>query len=133
MREWHISGGRTLPIGERTLVMGVLNVTPDSFSDGGAFFSLENALAQAEKMIAEGADIIDIGGESTRPGGAAIVSPEEELERVLPVIRQLTKRSTIPISIDTTKASVARAALDAGAAIVNDVSALRFDVLLADE
>ena len=122
-----------LPIGERTLVMGVLNVTPDSFSDGGEFFSLESALAQAEKMIAEGADLIDIGGESTRPGGAAIVSAEQELERVLPVIRQLAKRSDVPISIDTTKAVVARAALDAGAAIVNDVSALRFDVHLADE
>ena len=132
-RMWHIAGGRTLPIGERTLVMGVLNVTPDSFSDGGEFFSLESALAHAEQMIAEGADIIDIGGESTRPGGAAIVSAEEELERVLPVIRQLAKRSAVPISIDTTKALVARAALDAGAAIVNDVSALRFDVHLADE
>src|SRR3989441_2467983 len=133
MREWHIAGGRTLPIGERTLVMGVLNVTPDSFSDGGEFFSLESALAHAEKMIAEDADIIDVGGESTRPGGASIVSPEEELQRVLPVIELLAKRSTIPISIDTTKALVARAALDAGAVIVNDVSALRFDVHLGDE
>jgi len=132
-REWHISGGRTLPIGERTLVMGVLNVTPDSFSDGGEFLSLDSALAHAEQMIAEGADIIDVGGESTRPGGAAIVSAEEELKRVLPVIEQLTKRSTVPISIDTTKASVARAALDAGAAIVNDISALRFDSQIADE
>jgi len=133
MREWQISGGGSLPIGERTLVMGVLNVTPDSFSDGGEFLSLESALAHAEKMIAEGADIIDIGGESTRPGGAAIVSAEQELERVLPVISQLARRSTVPISIDTTKAVVARATLDAGAAIVNDVSALRFDVHLADE
>src|SRR5256885_9823523 len=133
MREWQISGGRSLPIGERTLVMGVLNVTPDSFSDGGEFLSPESALAHAEKMIAEGADIIDVGGESTRPGGAAIVSAEQELERVLPVISQLAKRSAVPISIDTTKAVVARAALDAGAAIVNDVSALRFDVHLADE
>ena len=133
MREWQIAGGRTLPIGERTLVMGILNVTPDSFSDGGEFFSLESALAQAEKMIAEGADIIDVGGESTRPGGAAIVSAEEELGRVIPVITQLVKRFSVPISIDTTKAMVARAALDAGAAIVNDVSALRFDVQLADE
>lgn len=133
MREWHIAGGRRIPIGERTLVMGVLNVTPDSFSDGGEFFSLESALAHAEQMIAEGADIIDIGGESTRPGGAAIVSAEEELQRVLPVIEQLAKRSDVPISVDTTKALVARAALDAGAAIVNDVSALRFDVHLADE
>jgi dihydropteroate synthase len=132
-REWHISGGRTLPIGERTLVIGVLNVTPDSFSDGGEFLSLDSALAHAEQMIAEGADIIDVGGESTRPDGAAIVSPDEELQRVLPVIRQLAKRSTIPISIDTTKASVARAALDAGAAIVNDISGLRFDSQIADE
>jgi dihydropteroate synthase len=133
IREWHISGGRTLPIGERTLIMGVLNVTPDSFSDGGEFFSLDNALAHAEQMIAEGADIIDVGGESTRPGGAAIVSAEEELERVLPVVRQLAKRSNVPISVDTTKASVARAALDAGASIVNDISGLRFDSQLADE
>jgi dihydropteroate synthase len=113
--------------------MGVLNVTPDSFSDGGEFLSLDSALAHAEQMIAEGADIIDVGGESTRPGGAAIVSAEEELNRVLPVIRELAKRSTVPISIDTTKASVARAALDAGASIVNDISALRFDSQIADE
>ncbi len=132
MREWHISG-RTLPIGERTLVMGVLNVTPDSFSDGNQFLSPDKAFAQAEQMIAEGADIIDIGGESTRPGGAAIVSAEEELKRVLPVIRQLAERSDIPISIDTTKAEVAHAALDAGASIVNDISALRFDFHVADE
>ena len=132
-RNWHISDGRTLPIGERTLVMGILNVTPDSFSDGGEFFSLDSALAHAEQMIAEGADIIDIGGESTRPGDAAIVSTEEELTRVLPVIKQLAKRTTIPISVDTTKASVARAALDAGAVIVNDISALRFDPEIADE
>src|SRR6266581_4524356 len=132
-RMWQIASGQTLPIGERTLVMGVLNVTPDSFSDGGEFFSLDNALAHAEQMIAEGADIIDVGGESTRPGGAAIVSAEEELERVLPVISELAKRSDVPISIDTTKSLVARAALNAGAAIVNDVSALRFDVHIADE
>jgi dihydropteroate synthase len=132
-REWHIASGKTLPIGARTLVMGVLNVTPDSFSDGGEFLSLDSALAHAEQMIAEGADIIDVGGESTRPGGAAVVSAEEELERVLPIIRQLVKLFTAPISIDTTKASVARAALDAGAAIVNDISALRFDSQVADE
>lgn len=133
MREWHIAGGRTLAIGERTLVMGVLNVTPDSFSDGGEFFSLDKALAHAEQMIAEGADIIDVGGESTRPGGAAIVSAKEEQDRVLPVISELAKRTAVPISIDTTKASVARAALDAGASIVNDISALRFDSQIADE
>jgi dihydropteroate synthase len=133
MREWHIGQGKALPIGQRTLVMGVLNVTPDSFSDGGNFLSLDAALKHAEQMIEEGADIIDVGGESTRPGGAAVVSPEEETGRVIPVIEQLAKRSTIPISIDTTKAIVARAALDAGASIVNDVSALRFDFYIADE
>jgi dihydropteroate synthase len=132
-REWQLAKGRTLPIGARTLVMGILNVTPDSFSDGGQFSSLDSALAHAHQMIADGADIIDIGGESTRPGSAAIVSATEELDRVLPVIAQLVKRTTVPISIDTTKASVARAALDAGAAIVNDISGLRFDSQLADE
>jgi dihydropteroate synthase len=132
VESWQIKD-RRLPIGKRTLVMGVLNVTPDSFSDAGEFFSIESALAHAEQMIAEGADIIDVGGESTRPGGAAIVSAEEELQRVLPVISQLVKRSTIPISIDTTKAAVARAALDAGASIVNDISGLRFDPQIADQ
>ena len=132
-REWHITRDRTLPIGERTLIMGILNVTPDSFSDGGEFFSLDKALTRAEQMIAEGADIIDVGGESTRPGDAAIVSAEEELERVLPVIEELTTRFNVPISIDTTKAAVARAALDAGAAIVNDISALRFEPEIANE
>ena len=132
-RNWHIAGGRRLPIGQRTLVMGILNVTPDSFSDGGKFFSLDKAIAHAGKMIAEGADIIDVGGESTRPGGAATVSAEEELERILPVIQALAKRFDVPISVDTTKASVARAALEAGAAIVNDISALRFEPEIADE
>ncbi len=129
-RAWHIKG-RTLPIGERTLIMGILNVTPDSFSDGGQFFSVDAALAHAEQMIAEGADIIDVGGESTRPGGEPI-SPDEEIQRVAPVIEALTQRTDIPISVDTTKSEVARAALDAGAAIVNDISALRFDFYVAD-
>jgi dihydropteroate synthase len=120
-----------MPIGERTLIMGILNVTPDSFSDGGQFLTLDTALAHAEKMIAEGADIIDVGGESTRPGGEP-VSVEEEIERVVPVIEALASRSDVPISVDTTKSEVARAALDAGAAIVNDISALRFDFYLAD-
>lgn len=133
MREWHLSRNRILRIGERTLVMGVLNVTPDSFSDGGEFFSLDKALAHAEQMIVEGADIIDVGGESTRPGRAAIVSAEDELKRVLPMIGQLASRFDVPISIDTTKASVARGALDAGAAIVNDISALRFEPEIANE
>ncbi len=130
-QEWHIVG-RSLPIGERTLVMGILNVTPASFSDGSQFLTPEIALEHAEQMIAEGADIIDVGGESTRPG-AALVSLEEELKRVVPVVNELAKRSNVPISIDTTKAAVARAALDAGAAIVNDISALRFDFHVADE
>jgi len=119
-----------MPIGERTLIMGILNVTPDSFSDGGQFLTLDNALARAEQMIAEGADIIDVGGESTRPGGEP-VSVDEEIERVVPVIEVLAKTNT-PISVDTTKSEVARAALDAGAAIVNDISALRFDFYVAD-
>jgi dihydropteroate synthase len=133
MRAWQIADGRALLIGERPLVMGILNVTPDSFSDGGKFFSLAAALARAEQMIAEGADIIDVGGESTRPGGAAIVSAAAELERVIPVIQQLAQRSRVPISIDTTKSAVAREALAAGAAIVNDISGLRFDPALAAE
>ena len=120
-----------MPIGERTLIMGILNVTPDSFSDGGQFVSLDAALAHAEQMIAEGADIIDVGGESTRPGGEP-VSVEEEINRVVPVIEALAQRTDTPISVDTTKSEVARAALDAGAAIVNDISALRFDFYIAD-
>ncbi len=120
-----------MPIGERTLIMGILNVTPDSFSDGGQFVSLDAALAHAEQMISEGADIIDVGGESTRPGGEP-VTVEEEVKRVVPVIEALAQRSDVPISVDTTKSEVARVALDAGAAIVNDISALRFDFYVAD-
>jgi dihydropteroate synthase len=120
-----------MPIDERTLIMGILNVTPDSFSDGGQFLSLDQALAHAEQMISEGADIIDVGGESTRPGGEP-VSVEEEIKRVVPVIEALVARTNTPISVDTTKSEVARAALDAGAAIVNDISALRFDFYIAD-
>ena len=126
---WKISR-RSLRYGERTLVMGVLNVTPDSFSDGGQFFSLAGALAHAEQMIDEGADIIDIGGESTRPG-SNFVSEEEELCRVIPVIERLANLSA-PISIDTTKPEVARIALQAGAEIVNDISGLRFDHTIAE-
>ena len=120
-----------MPIGQRTLIMGILNVTPDSFSDGGQFFTLDNAVARAEQMISEGADIIDVGGESTRPGGEP-VSVEEEIKRVVPVIEALARRVNTPLSVDTTKSEVARAALDAGAAIVNDISALRFDFYVAD-
>ncbi|HEV3470601.1 MAG TPA: dihydropteroate synthase [Pyrinomonadaceae bacterium] len=123
---------RELAYGGRTLVMGVLNVTPDSFSDGGRFFDPARALARAEEMAEEGADIIDVGGESTRPGGAP-VSEEEELRRVVPLIEALAARLAVPLSVDTTKAAVARAALAAGAEIVNDISGLRFDPPLADE
>jgi dihydropteroate synthase len=131
IRQWKLAR-RSLPYGERTLVMGVLNVTPDSFSDGGQFLSFDQAIAHAEQMIDEGADIIDVGGESTRPG-SEFVSTEEELRRVIPIIEQLTANRSVPISIDTTKAPVAHAALLAGAEIVNDISALRFEPSLADE
>ncbi len=109
-----------------TLVMGVLNVTPDSFSDGGKFFSVEAALERAGQMIREGADLIDVGGESTRPG-AIPIPIEEEIRRVLPIIKQLAARLSLPISIDTQKPEVARAALLAGASIVNDIAANRDD------
>jgi dihydropteroate synthase len=127
---WQIRN-RTLPIGERTLIMGILNVTPDSFSDGGKFQSNDEAIAHAERMIDEGADIIDIGGESTRPGGEP-VDADEEIKRVVPVIDALAKRGLRPLSVDTTKSEVARVALEAGAAIINDISALRFDFYVAD-
>ncbi|HZB46558.1 MAG TPA: dihydropteroate synthase, partial [Pyrinomonadaceae bacterium] len=130
-RFWKIAR-RALPYGGRTLVMGVLNVTPDSFSDGGRFDDPARAAARAEEMAAEGADIIDVGGESTRPGGAS-VDVEEETRRVVPVVEALARRVAVPVSVDTTKAGVARAALDAGAEIVNDISGLRFDAALADE
>jgi dihydropteroate synthase len=123
-------GGHRLELGQRTCIMGILNVTPDSFSDGGRFFGADAALAHAERMAAAGADIIDIGGESTRPFSDP-VSAQEEADRVLPVIESLAGRVAVPISIDTTKASVARQALQAGAAIVNDISALRTDPDLA--
>jgi len=129
--EWKI-GRRSLRYAERTLVMGILNVTPDSFSDGGQFLSPDRALAHAEQMIAEGADLIDVGGESTRPG-SEFVSEQQEIDRVVPVIERLSSNASIPISIDTTKSSVARAALQAGAEIVNDISGLRFDAAIADE
>jgi dihydropteroate synthase len=119
-------GKKELRLHERTHIMGVLNVTPDSFSDGGSFMDPHRALAHAETMVAEGADIIDVGGESTRPGSRP-VSADEELSRVLPVIESIVKTLPVPVSIDTTKARVARAAVDAGAELINDVSALRFD------
>jgi dihydropteroate synthase len=117
---------RTFNWGEKTYLMGILNVTPDSFSDGGQFDSVETALIQAREMIAHGVDIIDIGGESTRPH-AESVSIEQELQRVIPVIEQLRQISSIPISIDTTKAEVAQQAIASGADIVNDISGGTFD------
>jgi dihydropteroate synthase len=123
--------GHRLEIGRRTLVMGILNVTPDSFSDGGKFYTYNSAVAHAEKLCEEGADILDIGGESTRPFSREV--PEEaEIQRVLPIIEHLAKRVGVPISIDTTKTGVAKRALDAGASIINDISALRMDPSLAD-
>ncbi len=113
-------------LGERTLVMGVLNVTPDSFSDGGKFFDAERAVEQAMEMERRGADLLDVGGESTRPGSAGI-SAQEELARVLPVLQALRGRLKIPVSIDTQKTEVAEAALDAGAQIINDISGLKSD------
>jgi len=149
--QWNL-GVRVLELGKRTLIMGVVNVTPDSFSDGGQFLDRHQAIAHAERLLAEGADIIDIGGESTRPGAnveadalkeppnsvglkaaaSRTVSADEELKRVIPVISELKKKHpTVLISVDTYKAGVARAAVHAGAEIVNDVSGFRWDAEMA--
>src|SRR6202047_2244367 len=122
---------RTLELGERTLVMGVLNVTPDSFSDGGLFLNIDAAVARALEIERAGADILDVGGESTRPGSKG-VSAEEELRRILPVLKRLQGKIKIPISVDTSKSEVAEAAAAAGAEILNDVTALRTDSLMAE-
>lgn len=121
---------REMNLGERTLIMGIINVTPDSFSDGGRFDSPEKAVEEGIRMAEEGADILDIGGESTRPGSDP-VSPEEEMRRVIPVIRALAARTDLPLSVDTIKAAVAREALAEGAEIVNDVSAMGSDEAMA--
>lgn len=154
--QWNL-GSRALELGKRTLIMGVVNVTPDSFSDGGHFLDRDQAITHAERLLDEGADILDIGGESTRPGarvdvgtpkpsevkknpaanlklaaGVPPVSAEEELKRVLPVIAELKKKHpTVVLSVDTYKAAVARAAVTAGAEIVNDVSGFRWDAQMA--
>jgi dihydropteroate synthase len=122
---------RTLVLGERTLVMGVLNVTPDSFSDGGKYLDSEEAVARALEIERAGADILDIGGESTRPGSQG-TRAEEELRRIMPVLRKLRGHLKIPISVDTSKSEVAEAAAGAGAEILNDVTALRVDPRLAE-
>ena len=126
-----LPGGGSLSLGDRTLIMGVINVTPDSFSDGGRLFDGAAAIDAGVRMVDEGADLIDIGGESTRPGAAALDDAEEQ-RRVLPVIEGLAARVRVPLSIDTYKATTAAAALAAGASIVNDVSGLRYEPDLAD-
>ena len=129
---WIMNGaGLRLELGRKTLVMGVLNVTPDSFSDGGRFFSPDRAFQYAEMMAAEGADLIDVGGESSRPG-ADPVSVEEEIRRVVPVIERIARQIDLPISIDTCKAEVAWAAVSAGARLINDITALRHDPKMAE-
>jgi dihydropteroate synthase len=125
-----LAHGRTLALGDRTLVMGIINTTPDSFSDGGVMLDPNVAIEAGVRMVAEGADILDVGGESTRPGAQPLGAATER-ERVLPVIRGLAERVPVPISVDTYKASVADAALDAGAAMVNDISGLRYEPELA--
>jgi dihydropteroate synthase len=129
--QWRLRS-RGLELGPRTLIMGILNVTPDSFSDGGLFYSSQPAVEHALQMLADGADIIDIGGESTRPGASPSAVPEqEEMRRVLPVVGELKRRAPqAVISVDTYKAAVAREAVAAGAEIVNDVSALRWDAAM---
>ena len=131
MRTCHVfnslirAGNTTIPLGSRPLIMGVLNITPDSFSDGGRFLDPASAIDQAHKMVAVGADIIDVGAESTKPGSQGI-EVEEELRRLRPVLEILGKYCTVPLSVDTRKAEVARRAIDWGAQIINDISALRF-------
>ena len=127
--EWKLRD-RTLVLGERTLIMGVLNVTPDSFSDGGKYFDPDRAFARAVELEEEGADIVDVGAESTRPG-AQRVSEAEELRRLVPVLKRLRNQLTVPVSVDTYKSGVAEKALELGALIVNDPSGLTFDAELA--
>ena len=126
-----LPGGRVWALGERTLVMGILNVTPDSFSDGGQLSTPQRAIDAGVRLVDEGADVLDVGGESTRPGAQPLAAAEER-ERILPVIEALASRVAVPVSVDTYKASVADAALTAGAAIVNDISGLRYEPELAD-
>src|ERR1700689_3404092 len=129
--QWNL-GSRVLELGRRTLIMGVVNVTPDSFSDGGLYIDAEKAVVHAERLLDEGAAIIDVGGESTRPGATEPVSEEEERRGVLPVIRDLKRRRPdAVVSVDTYKASVARAAVELGAEVVNDISGFRWDQKMA--
>lgn len=124
-------GNKIFEPSEKTYVMGILNVTPDSFSDGGSYTSIDKAMEQTEKMIQQGADIVDVGGESTRPGHVQI-GDEEEIKRVVPVIREIKKKFDIPVSIDTYKSAVAKAALEAGADLLNDIWGFRYDEKMAE-
>lgn len=123
-------GNYELDYSSKTLIMGILNVTPDSFSDGGSYDSIQKAVARAQEMVEEGADIIDVGGESTRPGHTPVTA-DEEISRVVPIIKELVKEVDVPISIDTYKAETARAAVEAGAHIINDVWGAKKDPLMA--
>jgi dihydropteroate synthase len=125
-----LPGGKILALGDRTLVMGIINVTPDSFSDGGQLLDVSHAVDAGVKMVEAGADLLDIGGESTRPGATPTAAAEER-RRILPVIEALVSRVQVPVSVDTYKASTAAAAIDAGASLVNDVSGLRYEPDLA--
>lgn len=124
-------GPYTLDLSKKTLIMGILNITPDSFSDGGKYTQVESAIIHAKEMIEQGADIIDVGGESTRPGSAK-VTQEEELARVIPIIKALSKKINVPISVDTYKAEVAKQAIEAGAHIINDVWGAKADKKMAE-
>ena len=130
MHDWHLPD-RILQIGHRALIMSIVNVTPDSFSDGGLHFDPEKAIADALVMVDQGADLLDIGGESSRPG-AVLVALDEELRRVIPVVRGLAAQTKVPLSLDTTKAEVARQGLAAGAHIINDITALLGDAAMPE-
>ncbi len=132
MQPFTLEFGRyKLDLGPKTCIMGILNATPDSFSDGGRFYTFETAVQQGLKLVEDGAHILDIGGESSRPF-AATVSEQEELDRVIPVIKALSKQIPVPISIDTVKSGVAKQALDAGASIINDISSFEKDPAMAE-
>lgn len=124
-------GNKIFDIKNRTYIMGILNVTPDSFSDGGKFNNLDAALRQTEKMLEEGADIIDVGGESTRPGHS-VITDEEEILRIIPVIKNIKKNFDVPVSVDTYKSGVAKAALDVGADLINDIWGFKYDHRMAE-
>lgn len=126
-----IIGGKEFAVGQKTYVMGILNITPDSFSDGGRYDSVEQAMRHAEEMLKAGADIVDVGGESTRPGHVQI-SDEEEIARVVPVIEKIKRSFDIPVSVDTYKSAVAKASLDAGADLINDIWGLKYDEKMAE-